>query len=763
MRSVWFYIIACLMLAGCSAEKFVPEGERLYTEPGIKYIHDKKMRSKSVAETQVDEIMRPEPNKSFLGSRPALWIWYKFGDPNEPADSAGWIKRKLGKPPVYLSQANPEAVSKAINAALYNKGFFDSYCTYQLDDKGKTATYTYTVNLFDPYRIAAVEWPGDSTEITRAILLDTGATQLRINRRYDLDKLISERLRIDEDLKEKGFYFFSDRHINYRMDTTLGGRTVKLFVYIKKDAPLVALVPYQIRRVNVFTNYSIVADTSPYIINVLDSVHFYQRAEYIRPMPVKRAVFFSEGKTYSRTDHNLTLSRLSDLGVFKFVNVKLHASDSAPRYLDANIQLTPLPRKSISTELMGASKSNNFIGPSFTVRFRNRNALRGAELLIANVATGFETQLNGPFKGQYTYEFNPKVELYVPRFFLPQKLVKTKSMFVPKTKFVLDYSYTSRVNYFNIQSTRFSYGYKWKPNLAMDHDLGLQNITYFNIYNESDAFKALLGENVFLKRRFEKQFIEGVTYNFMYNEQVLPKVKHPLYVSVNAEVAGSLLALRNINKKRTNGEPFQVLNVNYAQFARLEVELRKYFKPDNRNRRYLATRVLAGWGLPYGNSTNMPYIRQFFSGGAYSVRGFPSFSLGPGTYYPPDSLRTGFFLQQGGEIKLEANAEYRFSFNKIFKGAFFADAGNTWLNKANPELPGAAFGFNSFLKETAVGMGLGVRADVQFFVLRLDLGMPVRKPWYPDGQRWRFSAIDFSSPQWRRDNLVLNIAFGYPF
>lgn len=759
-----YIILLIILFSACSAKKFVPENERLYTKPEIKYIQEKKVKYKNIASNKIDEIMRPEPNASFFGNRPQLWIWYMFSKPGEPADSGSWFKRKLGKPPVYLSQTNPEALVKAINAALYNKGFFDSYATFQQVDKGKTATYIYTINLFQPYRIADVEWPKDSaSEITKAIYLDTANTLLRAKRRYDLERLTDERKRIDDRLKDKGYYFFSERYLNYRMDTTLGQRTVKLSVYYKKETPKTALVPYSIRRVNVYTNYSLSGDTIPYEEVIVDSVHFYQRTDYLRPLPVKRAIFFSDKKPYSRTDHNLTLSRLGDLGVFKFVNVKFTVPDSIARMLDVNIQLTPSPRKSIAIEITGASKSNNFIGPALNVRFRNRNALKGAELLLFNIATSFETQFNGPFKGQYTYEFNPKVELYVPRFLLPAKLVSTKSMFVPKTRFTLDYSYTSRVNYFNIQSTRFGYGYKWKPNLALDHDLGIFNLTYFNIYKESQAFQVLLGDNLFLRRRFEKQFIEGITYNFMYNEQVMPKVKHPFYIGVNAELAGSLLALSNIGKARTNGQPFQILGVNYAQFARLEVDIRKYFKFDKRDRRYVATRFLAGWGLPFGNSSVMPYIRQFFSGGAYSVRGFPSFSLGPGRYYPPDSLRNGFYLQQGGEIKLEANAEYRFSFTRMIKGAFFADAGNTWLNNPNAELPGAEFNFSDFYKSTAVGVGFGLRLDVQFFVLRLDLGMPVRKPWYPDRQQWRFNAIDFGSATWRRENLVLSLAFGYPF
>lgn len=769
MRRLVFYIglLSIAALCSCTATKFVPEGEKLYTKPETRYVQAPGTSFKGVAENSINEILRPDPTPSILGSRPRLWIWYKASKPGEEADSGSWVKRKIGQAPVYLSETDPDAIVKAMNAALYNKGFFDSQASYQLVETEKTGTYIYTINLFPPYRIAALEWPADSSELNRAVLPDSASTLLKPGRRYDLDRIADERKRIDERLKDKGFFFFSDKFINYRMDTALGNRTVKLMMYYRREAPQTALVPYTIRRVNVYTNYSLSGDTIPYEEVVVDSVHFYQRTNYLRPYPIQRAIFFADHKPYSRTDHNLTLSRLTDLGVFRFVNVKLTVSDTLSRMLDANIQLTPSPRKAIGIEITGASKSNNFIGPALNVRFRNKNAMRGAELLIFNIATSFETQFSGPFRGQFTYEANPKVELYVPRFLLidkpVQRMFKRQSMFVPKTRFSFDYSYISRVNYFNMQSIRFGYGYRWKPSLPVDHDIGLLNLTYFNIYRQSTAFQELLAMNSFLRRRFEKQFIEGITYMWMYNEQVKPGVKHPMYVGLNAELAGTFAWAGNGFRKSTDGTTHQLFGVNYAQFGRLEIDLRKFFKFDRRNRRMLATRFLAGWGYPFGNSTTMPYIRQFFSGGAYSVRGFPSFSLGPGTYYPPDSLRSGFYLQQGGEVKLEANAEYRFSFTRIFKGAFFADAGNTWLNNRNAELPGAEFRTSDFYRQTAVSIGLGFRVDIEFFVIRLDLGMPVRKPWLPDGDRWVFDDIDFGNATWRRENLVLNLAFGYPF
>jgi outer membrane protein assembly factor BamA len=414
--------------------------------------------------------------------------------------------------------------------------------------------------------------------------------------------------------------------------------------------------------------------------------------------------------------------------------------------------------------VQGVSKSNNFIGPGLNFSQRNRNAFSGAELLILGFRTSFETQLNGPYRGQFTYELNPKVELYIPRFISPFP-IRTRSLYVPKTKFIFDYSHLSRINYFNINSFKFSYGYKWKSSLAVDHDLGLLNVTYFNISNQSGDFLNLIKTNPLLSRRFEKQLIAGISYSFFYNEQVFPEKKRPFYINVNFESAGNTISgYKSLiqNKEPNSINPLLVGSVNYSQFLRLDMDVRQYFFLGKKKQNSVATRLIAAWGLPYGNSSTMPYIKQFFSGGAYSVRGFPAFSIGPGTYAPPEDLKTLFFLQQGGEIKLEFNVEYRFPMISIIKGAWFFDAGNTWLNRNNPDIPGGKFS-KTFHKELAASAGFGLRADVSFFVLRLDLGVPVRKPWLPDGDRWVVKDIDLSSPKWRRNNLILNLAFGYPF
>jgi outer membrane protein assembly factor BamA len=177
----------------------------------------------------------------------------------------------------------------------------------------------------------------------------------------------------------------------------------------------------------------------------------------------------------------------------------------------------------------------------------------------------------------------------------------------------------------------------------------------------------------------------------------------------------------------------------------------------------LATRLIAGVGFAFGNSSIMPYVKQFTVGGSNSVRAFDPRSLGPGSYRTPDSLAANSFVDQAGDIKLEANVEYRFPLVSILRGALFVDAGNIWLVRDDPSRPGAKFRGSTFLDQIAVGTGFGIRFDLSFFVLRLDLAFPLRVPSLPEGERWVIKQIDFGDPRWRKDNLVLNIAIGYPY
>ena len=218
--------------------------------------------------------------------------------------------------------------------------------------------------------------------------------------------------------------------------------------------------------------------------------------------------------------------------------------------------------------------------------------------------------------------------------------------------------------------------------------------------------------------------------------------------------------LKSISGQKISSEhPSQVAGLNYSQFAKLNVEGRIHYKLNQKNS--LAFRLYSGIAKPYGNSSTLPYIKQFFSGGPNSIRAFQINSVGPGVYFQdPNNLG---ILQLGGDLKLEMNAEYRFDLTRMFKGAIFYDAGNIWMLPSKQDKLGNPFSVSRFYNELAMGIGLGVRIDLSFFILRFDLAAPIRKPWLPENNRWVAQQIDFGNAEWRKENLVFNIAIGYPF
>jgi outer membrane protein insertion porin family len=754
------YILSAMMLLlnACSALKSVPKGQQLYTGAKITIITDDKIENKGKVKQNTKSVLRPDPNTNILGMRPQLWLYYHVKEPKKKKGLRVWLRNKVAQEPVYITSVDIPLVVKGIDAALYNTGFLDSYSDYEIvqGKNGKTASINYRLHLKPAFKIEQISFPQDTGALSSVIASTAKETLIKKGDNYNLETLVKERARIDNYLKERGYYYFNPDYLLYNMDTANGNRTVKLYTTLKKAIPPKALMIYRIGEVNVHPGRREDSDSTAVEIKRWKSVNYYKESNYIRPRVVVRSIFFKPDSIYDKRVHQVTLGRLNGLGVFKFINVDITDKDSADNGLLAvNIYLTPMPRKSLAMEVQLATKSNNFIGPGVNVGFRNRNSFRGAELVTLNVRGYFETQYSGEYKGLFTYEINPKVEFNIPGF-IPRFKVRRTNPYLPRTKLGLEYSYLSRVGYFDMNSFKLAIGYKWKQKAEIDHDLTLLNINYFNVYHTTSRFNDLIRENILLRRRFETQFVAGVAYSFFYNEQVKPK-KNQVYFNGNFEIAGNVLAglSQAITKKPVSPtEPSKILGVRFAQFVRMDVDIRDYIHTSNKT--LLAFRLIGGWGLPYGNSAALPYSRQFFAGGAYSVRGFPANSLGPGAYSPPDSIRNVFYLQQGGEIKLEANAEFRFPIVSFLKGAVFADAGNTWLNRANADAPKGEFKASNLFKELALSAGAGLRLDLSFFVFRLDVGIPIRKPSLAEEYRWIIQDLKFK-------NVVFNLAFGYPF
>jgi len=759
----WGLYICIILLASCSGTRHLTKGEKLYTGAEIILKTNEKVNKKEI-KTAVTEILRPEPNSNYLGFRPKL-VLYQMAGVNPKSKFQKWLK-KNGEAPVVLSSVKPRITADIINSRLFNLGIFNSYTEYKIKEKKYTAKIIYTSYIHKPYILTELKYDISNDSISKLILSEKDKTWIKAGENYSLETLENERLRIDILLKNKGYFYFTPDYLLFKADTSTVDHNITLKLTLKKDIPENALISYKIKNVTINQNYSLNNDS---IENSKDTIMCQntifrgsKKDMYMKPELIMRSVYLHKNDIYSRDNYTITLNRLMSLGNFKFVQVKFTDSDTtAIGMLDVTILMTPMPNYTFRAEMDLISKSNNYMGPRLNMSMLNRNTFHGAELLKLNLAGSFEAQLSGANKNQFSYSLNPQLDLTFPRFWTPIKIKQSNSIYIPKTHLSLSYNYMKRVNYFDMSTYHFKYGFVWKNNLRNEHELNPINVSNTTISNESEIFNKLLTSNPYLKKSYEEQFIAGGNYSYTYNEQAITDKKNQYYFNGLVETAGNIFSLAKIigGQKPNSEKPATILGSVYSQYVKLSVDGRAFLNFRDKNK--LALRLFAGVASSYGNSSSLPYSKQFFSGGPNSIRAFRINSVGPGNYFQ-QSTNTGF-LQMGGDIKLEMNAEYRFNIFSFFKGALFVDAGNVWQETSNPSNIGTPFALSQFMNELAVGTGFGLRVDVSFFVLRFDLAIPLRKPWLAENERWVIKEINPLNSAWRTENLMLNIAIGYPF
>jgi outer membrane protein insertion porin family len=763
--NICLLFLVLLLLSACSGLKHLPEGELLYTGAKVQLEQDDQIsgKKKRYIKNVAEDALRPEPNNSFLGMRPRLWMYNAAGD--DPKRWLGkWLKR-TGRAPVLLSSVKQGATTGIIDARLFNIGIFTAYTGFETIEKNRTASVIYTSHIHKPYTISEYSYAISNDSVSRPVLSVKDRTIIEPGMDYNLGLLRVERERIDDFLKHRGFFYFNPDYLFFKADTSAIDRTVSLTLTLKDDIPENALTAYRINNVFIDQDYSI---SEGFASKTSDTLRYHSKLyagkeadQSIRPGVISRSVFLKKNEIYKRNNHNITLNRLMAMGSFKFVQVKFSDSDTtAAGYLDVDVLLTPMTKYSFRAEIDVVSKSNNFTGPRMNISLLNRNAFGGAELLYISMAGSYEAQLGGG-ENLYSYSLNPKVELTFPRFILPWHLKIKNRVYLPKTRLSLSYNYLRRIAWFDMRTIQFGFGYRWRESNLKEHEFDPISLSNTTIRNKSATFNELLESNPFLKKSYEEQFIAGANYTFTYNEQVLQNRKIQFLLIAAAETAGNAFSLAHViaGEQPSAEHPSRVIGSVYSQYAKLSLDGRGYYNFRSTNK--FATRLFTGVAKPYGNSDVLPYSRQFFSGGSNSIRAFHVNSVGPGTFNQ-DSINVSF-LQLGGDIKIEMSAEYRFNIYRLFKGALFIDAGNVWLHKVNPDIAGSPFLFSEFMNEIAVGAGFGIRIDVSFFLLRFDLAMPLRKPWLEDNNQWVIDRISFGNKDWRRDNLVLNVAIGYPF
>lgn len=698
-----------------------------------------------------------------------------------------WLM-KIGEAPVMLDSSRIERNKKQVQQFLKNHGYFrakvqDSIVLYP---RQKMAEVVYLIHRGPAYNINKVlkdiedptlEWLNEKHQYLSRFNLKPGEEI-----RFDLDAMDAERERLASIFRDAGFYLMDKSDILFWADTLKQAGKVELTLTIdnpntrisyKGDSITLNHHPrFIVGEIRISTHEGLDKSGMPLTDSILTkdfSLHFNKKPE-MRPRPLGRSLYLDPGELYNPRDEERTRSALNDLKVFRYVHLRFKPKISGDRIdtLDAEIELAPLAHQGISTDLQGTNTDGN-LGVSLGAAYTNRNVFKGAEILEFRINAGAEIQvLQGdsmdvqqgglPFN---TLELGGQLSLTTPRFLAPFSLSKWAK---PRTRAMLSVNYQNRPDYDRTVST-FLFGYEWleppskKPwvnrNYSLFYQVNLAEISLINI-NKTAAFEQFLEEtgDLFVKNSFRQHYIQATSVTVSFSRNSRRKNGPRLFARFNVQAGGNLLRLGYQlfapQTADTLGQ-FSIFGIRFAQYFRSEIDMR-YFLP-LAPKYQLAFRGFIGFGRAFGNTQVLPFEKSFFAGGANDLRAWLPRSLGPGSYQQSSTGR----VDQVGEIKLLGQAEYRFPIYSYLEGALFADFGNIWLSRPDPNRPQGEFLWDRFWHEFALGSGMGLRLNLGFFIFRADFAIPMRDPTQPADQRWVITRLKLP------DDLRINIGIGYPF
>lgn len=776
--TILYFLLVGIIAGGCSVSRRIPPGESLYVGASVEMIPDSAVKTGTLGD-ELPELLRPVPNATLFGFPYKVWLYYAMGEPRKEKGFRNWFRKKFGEPPVLASQRVVTANAEILTAYMQNQGYFRSEATGALlENKNRTAVAKYKAFVKPRYYINEVNFVAKDTlkKFDQAFLTAQKDTYLKKGDPYRLERIESERQRVDAHLKGKGYYYFNPDYLIAKVDSTIGKRQVNIYLEVKPNTSQIALKQYYIRDIYVYSDYdALTPDTLGSQIQLRRGLKIVDPKREYRARIFDDAIGFNRGSMYDRTIHDVSLSRLINLKNFKFVKNRFELvprSDSA--FLDVFYYLTPIKKKSLRAELSGVTKSNNLAGSQLDLSWSNRNLFGGAEFLRLSAVGGIDFQVGGDNSSQFNNDFirfNTQGSLSFPRFIIPfYKPNPAVNQALPQSILTAGYETLTQRGLYTQTSLRGDWGYVWRRNQEVEHSFTPFALNLIKPRNISEAFVNKIFESTnpadllrFL-RILENRLILEAFYTISYKPTPKPYSKNQFLLSGGVDVAGNMAGLFDRKLGENDG---QLFGIPFEQFARFDAEAR-YYRDISPTLRW-ANRFVGGLGIPYGNSRFLPQFKQYFAGGSTGIRAFRARTLGPGAYYADSVTRSIFGNSSFGDVKLELNSELRIKFNSLINGAVFVDAGNIWTYNYNEDSfygPEAVFN-KDFYKQVAVGGGIGLRLDFSFLIFRVDLAAPFRKPWYPyletPRNAWVFNEFNLRSPEWRRENLVLNIAVAYPF
>lgn len=752
--------LSAIVFSACTGTRHLQEGEYLVRKGDLAIRSEAKRKETAEVRIELSKQAAIKENNKILWMRPRLSLHNMIKESEKEQGFKYWMKNKLGSPPEIYNYSSIERVKRSMEAQLFNSGFFNAEVSYELKYRKKQVKPKFYITTGKPHLIDIVTYQAVGTSIDTFFIGEEWKQTLKQDRPYQLKNMIETRQLVANYLMNRGYYYFKPDHLEFLADTNSQPGKVNLTLRLKPDNPREVYEAYRMNEIFIEDNFRLNQNMKSDTL-VINDLNYISPVLYIKPKVVANTVHLMPGQIYTRDNHIRTLNHIRSLNVYQFVNIFYERIDSIPGAMNSTLYLSPMKKMSVSGELNANFKSNNYAGPGVLLSFLNRNTFKSAELLNLSFSGRFEAQIGQREATNFAYEFRLDGSLQFPRLY-PFRSRQVKRRFLPTTVINLGVGLQERVEYFQMITGNIALRYNWRTSNLLQHRFSPYEFILSNLLRTTEAFEEYLRVNPTVRRSFEEQFILGPSYEIYINSRT--NKLSPIFLGLSFDFSGNIIT----GLKRIGGKPaptpdsqFTLFSLPYSQYVRSRIDFRYNLRLSKRQN--LATRMIIGAGIPYSNSAVMPYIKQYFVGGPNSLRGFAARTIGPGKYQPIPVEGQTILVDQAGDLKLEANLEYRFPIYDALKGAVFADIGNIWLVNQDTARPGGQFQLKTFVDELAVSSGFGLRFDFNPILIRLDFGFPVRYPFPVNGNNWVFREINFFSREWRRQNIILNISLGYPF
>ncbi len=758
--------ISILLLQSCGISKHIPENQSLLRANNIviKGV-EKDLINDFFYKDDLLAIPVQKPNKRILNFWPlSLNIWAFYSN-KKVTKFTQFMKTKVGAEPILFDSSKLYQSINRFQNYYSNIGYFNTKVEAKITTQNKITTLDFIVEPQKVFTYSNIFF--DSTSIIEKIIYQTQENSLiSKGESFNIENLKLERQRITDVLNNKGYYFFNKEFILFKIDTFQQTNQLDIYIKIQKDTDTSDFKKYKLDSIYVLILENENDKISNENIKKIGNITFIQPQKSLYNEKFMTSFFeLNKDTFYSKENANRTLQRLTDLNNFKLINSNFSINPNKANHINALYSLSPFKKQFFSTGFYAYNSSQGLLGNSLSLIYNNRNLTKRADRLNIAISGGLElnfsldeSALNNNQGIISRSDISLTTNYTIEKLMMPFHINKEK-LFTYKTNFFSKYTYEKRINYYDLHNMSLSFGYEWSKNPKIRHFYNPLALSYIYLPPESvqNAFANILLQNPYLKASFDDALILGSNYQFSYFSTSRNK-KDNFGYKFNAETAGNFpyLAHQIFSKEKDNIVNFNdVIVSQYVKFLSEMVYSHKFNKQTA-----VHTRLKMGAAFSYGNFDYLPYIKQFFLGGPYSIRAFPLRQIGPGSF----DVTKQNIKDQTGNLLLEGNLEYRFNIIKMFKGALFTDMGNIWLTKNEFNTDDQKnFQIGEFYKQFYIGGGFGLRFDFDYFAIRMDLGFPIRVPYKDGAESWVIKEAKPFNADWQRKNLVFNIAVGYPF